>query len=184
MKWISTLIATLTLTACVTSTPEHENNFSIGVVISGDFQFIPTHAKTYAWHPDSGKTYINKDMNQDELRKVFNHAIEKTLADKGYIRVDIANTPQFIVGYGLAIESQLSDDELFAKTQLSTGIPAQDFKGSDEKGTLFIALFDYPMLTPKWKALAQSGAASGKSGQKQRIEDYVTTVLRDLPAAR
>ncbi len=184
MKWISALLASAALTACVTSPVENENNFAIGVVISGDFQFIPAGAKTYAWHPQSGVTYVDGSVDKKTLRHMFNDAIENTLAQKGYVRVTMEQSPNFVVGYGLAVESELSDEEIFTKTQLSTGIPTADFK-EDEKGTLFIAMYNYPLLEPKWKALAQSGAKAEHDPEhsERRINSYVDTVLRDMPSA-
>lgn len=185
MKWISALLAGVALTACVTTTVENENNFAIGVVTSGDFQFIRANAHTYAWHPDSGKTFLEADMDKKTIRHMFNEAIQRNLAEKGYVRVNLNQSPDFVVGYGVAIESQLSDDELFNKVHMSTGIPADDFHNGEEKGSLLIAMFNYPLLETKWKALAQSGADAERDPEhsEKKIQDYVNTVLKDMPQA-
>ncbi|GEA51909.1 hypothetical protein VIN01S_27130 [Vibrio inusitatus NBRC 102082] len=173
------------LSACVTSTPERENNFAVGVVSSGDFQFISKNMSTYAWHPNSGKAFIEEKDQEQSLRQVFDKAIENELAKKGYFRVELSQSPDFVVGYGLALESQLSDDMLFSKTQLSTGIPADDFHNSDEKGSLVIFMFNFPLLEPKWRALAQSGADLERDPEEhqQQISRYVDTILREMPTA-
>lgn len=185
MKWLFALAFALVLSACTTTT-KPTNNFSIGLVTSGDYQFIRSGAKTYAWHPDSGKTYVDKDVSKKTIRHVFNDAISQSLAEKGYMRVSLKQQPDFIVGYGVAVESALNDQDLYEKTQLSTGIPASDFNGSEEKGTIYIAMYNYPLMELKWKSLAQGASAPELDPEKNedRIKTYVDRMLKEMPVVK
>ncbi|GAD79908.1 DUF4136 domain-containing protein [Vibrio ezurae] len=180
MKRFITIAFTLLLSACTTTTPQQSNNFAIGIVSSGDFQFIPSGAKTYAWHPQSGQAYIDENADKASVQSMFNQAIGQSLAEKGYIRVPMSHQPNFIVGYGVAIESELSDDELFNKTHLATGIPAQDFGDSDQKGTIVIAMYTYPLMELRWHSLAQAGAKPSR--EVEHIKGYVDSILKEMPS--
>ncbi|CAM4107332.1 DUF4136 domain-containing protein [Vibrio neonatus] len=181
MKWFFAIVFALFLSAC-TTTPQHNNNFAIGIVSSGDFQFIQSGAKTYAWHPKSGQAYIDEDADKSSVQNMFNEAIGKSLAEKGYIRVPMSQQPHFIVGYGVAIESELSDDEIFNKTHLATGIPAEDFGNSEQKGTIVIAMYSYPLMELRWRSLAQAGAEQERD--THQIKGYVDSMLKEMPQAQ
>lgn len=180
---LSILCLTLLLTACVT-TKQLTNNLAIGMVSSGDFQFIKPATRTYAWHPNSGQSYVDEnDINKKTLKHMFNDVIEQTLSQKGYIRVELEQLPDFIVGYGVAVESSLSDNEIFEKTQLATGIPAEDFHDKNEKGTIVIAMYNYPLMELQWKILAQSGASPewDIEHRELQIKEYVDRMLQPMP---
>ncbi|PMG05587.1 hypothetical protein BCV00_02100 [Vibrio breoganii] len=185
MKWLFAVAFALVLSACTTTT-KPANNFAIGIVSSGDYQFIRPGAKTYAWHPKSGVAYVDSGVSKKTLKHVFNEAIGKSLAEKGYQRVSLQQQPNFIVGYGVAVESALNDDELFDKTQLATGIPASDFSDSEQKGTIFIAMYNYPLMELKWRALAQGASAPemDPENSQDRIKSYVDTMLKEMPVAQ
>ncbi|OBT15506.1 hypothetical protein A9264_13195 [Vibrio sp. UCD-FRSSP16_10] len=184
MKWLFAVAFAVVLSAC-TTTPPPANNFAIGIVTSGDYRFIGPGTKTYAWHPRSGKAYVAEEMNEGNIRHVFNDAISQSLAEKGYIRVPLQQQPDFVIGYGVALESALNDDQLFDKIQLSTGIPASDFNNSDEKGSIVIAMYTYPLLELKWHSLAQGGADPKHDPEKnkQKIKSYVDSMLKDMPVS-
>ncbi|GEM77948.1 DUF4136 domain-containing protein [Vibrio superstes] len=185
MKWLFAIAFALVLSACTTTT-KPANNFAIGIVSSGDFQLIQPGAKTYAWHPKSGVAYVESGVSKKTLKHVFNEAISKSLEEKGYQRVSLKQQPNFIVGYGVAVESELNDDDLFDKTQLATGIPASDFGNAEQKGTIFIAMYNYPLMELKWRALAQGAAAPELEPEKseERIKSYVDTMLKEMPVAQ
>ncbi|CAM3087342.1 DUF4136 domain-containing protein [Vibrio rarus] len=184
MKSLFSLALVLFLSACTTS-PQPSNNFAIGIVSSGDYQFISSNAKTYAWHPRSGQTFVDDQNDGVTIKHVFNDAISQSLAEKGYIRVPLQQQPDFLVGYGVALESALNDRELFDKIKLSTGIPAADFANSEQKGSIVIAMYSYPLMELKWHALAQGGANAtpqpASEESKLKIKSYVDSMLRDLP---
>ncbi len=184
MKWIVSFVITILLSACTNST-QPNNHLTFSIVSSGDFSFLPANSKTYAWHPASGKIYLHADDNSHGAKRIFDQTIETILQEKGYVPVSLNQQPDFLVGYGLAVESQINDEQIFEKTHMSTGVPAQDFDHSNEKGSLVITLYEPQRQQQRWQALGQTDAhfAEHTDGIELLIKSYVDTMLKTMPRA-
>jgi hypothetical protein len=175
----------VTLLGCTTTTVEPKS-LPVATITSGDMSFIPMTASRYAWHPKSGNSFLDNSYDAQSIDAHLLQAIRAKLADKGYQEVSVSENPDFLIGYGVAIESQLSDVELFAKTLLNTGIVINSSDQPNgiklEKGTVLVALYSAgPEMQSQWVAMTQ-GAVSPEFEESGITQDRMESMLRYLDA--
>jgi hypothetical protein len=189
LKLFSLSLAVVALIACV-STAVEPPSLPVATITSGDMGFIPANATRYAWHPRSGNSYLDSSYDAQSIDDYISQAIRAKLVNKGYQEVSLVENPDFLIGYGIAVESQLSDNQLFAKTLLNTGIVidiSNQPKGSEiEKGTVLLGLYSAgPEMQSHWVAMTQ-GAVSPQFIDNGIAQDRIESMLRyldKLPAA-
>lgn len=170
------------LSACVTVAEEEKTPFAIA--ISGEFNAIAQNATKYAWHPQSGNAHVTKDYDLSTILTEIQSSIESEMLLKGYHRVELYDSPDFLVGYAVATETAINDHEIFSKTLLSTGINSEAYSADFTKGSLFIGLYDGNATNLRWRALAQGVASHPDSSVEERRNSvYVSRMLQSIPNA-
>ncbi len=186
---ILTLAASvMVLTGCTTTV--EPKAYPVATITSGDIEFVPQGASTYAWHPITGSNYLSQEYDEQSIDAHMLMSIRGKLAERGYQEVSLDRQPDFLVGYGVAVESQLSDLELFAKTLMSTGLKIDSDDTVDgiqvEKGTVLIALYSASADPQnRWLVMSQGAVAPEFEQQGISLEriDSVTRFLEQLPKA-
>lgn len=153
-----------------------------GTIVTGDPVFF-SGSRTYAWDPVMVQAFLYSEELETQALGWYLSAIESELNQKGYRLVSLPNA-DFFVGVGIAQESQLSDEFIYDKTKLSTGVNNFNTEGTVvEKGSIFIT-FSLPSSSrPAWKILTQLGL-SHQSTQTQRTDlakERIAMMLRAVP---
>ena len=185
-KCLGGLLASVTLAVslmgCTTEPTPMKHDF--GVVTSGDFTFMNQGVQTYSWHPSSEQAYLSKNYDKTEVTDIVRSAIEDHLTQKGYRLANNGAQGDVVIGFGLAQESELSDQAILNRLNLSTGVPFYNEKGKKaEKGSLYIVFLLPNSAVIQWQALAQSGIQGGLTHSQldQRISSFVDRLFRDIP---
>lgn len=170
------------LVGCTTEPVPLKHDY--GVVTSGDFTFMNQGVQTYSWHPSSEQAYLSKNYDKTEVTDIVRSAIENHLAKKGYQLASNGVHGDMVIGFGLAEESELSDQSILNKLNLSTGVPFYNEQGKKaEKGSLYVVFLLPNSAIIQWQALAQSGIQGGLTHSQldQRISSFVDRLFRDIP---
>lgn len=167
--------------SCVQTTV-NEVQPEYGVIVVG----VPTyfsHVKTFTWHPIAAKAFLDANHNNHNALDVYKKAIENNMVGKGYTYLDDLHA-DVVVSFGLAQESQLSDDILYQGTALSTGVETFYYDDKQaEKGSVYIVFFGRNLQVPSWKVLAQGAMLPKMTLDETRIraEEVVAMMLRRVP---
>ena len=145
------VLSLVVLTACTANNLDTTPTHRITMVATGDLSSI---SKTYAWHETMFVVHTANKMDEDVLRKQLVSSVNKLMAEKGYQLVSINDSPQMTIGFGMALESEMSDTEILAKVGLVPGLNTQDINGDYEKGSVLIAFFNPNVKLPFWRVLA------------------------------
>ncbi len=159
-----------------------------GLVASGDVHSIVKSATRYAWHPEMAIVKQHPQLEASRVLAKSKQLINAELGRKGYQLVGLNQQPDFLVGFGLAMESSLSDNQILAKAGLVAGLTATKQQAANpqryEKGSLVIGLFKGINRQPDWRVLMQGYAdfERDKSEQQRNYEATITRMLRAVPA--
>ncbi len=170
------------LAGCTTEPVPSRHDF--GVVTSGDFTFMENGVQTYSWHPSSEQVYLSKNYDKTEVTDIVRSAIADHLVQKGYRQANVGAQGDVVIGFGLAEESELSDQAILNRLNLSTGVPFYNDRGKKaEKGSLYIVFLLPNSTVIQWQTLAQSGIQSGLTHSEldQRISGIIDKLFRDIP---
>lgn len=153
------------------------------MVISGDLSSLNTSSKTFAWHPTMFAVHANDSLDSDVIIQHMQNAITKVMQTKGYHLAKANETPSVLVGYGLALESEMSDKEILQKAGLVAGLSTEGVADKYEKGSVLVALFNPRTPMPVWRVLAQGFTDLDKTPlqREQRFEQLLATMLKPLP---
>ena len=177
------LILVLLLIGCTTT--EYPEAQRITKIVTGDLTNLPSQQKTFAWYPAQNKTFLPANENRDLVVNNTETSITKIMQKKGYNLVSIEHDPDFLIGYGLALESQLSDDEIFGKVGMVVGLSIEGVdKDRFQKGTALVAIYLPGDDMPKWRVLAQGFTDTNKSKQSRKDNIYAVmlSMLSPIPA--
>ncbi|QIR16199.1 DUF4136 domain-containing protein [Shewanella aestuarii] len=168
------------LAGCAVSEVPSPAASRITMVTSGDPALV---AKTYAWHPTLFAVHTANKMDEDALRIHFRQAVDNVMTAKGYRLVNLEQMPQMTVGFGLALESAMSDVEILAKVGLVPGLSTQGVDKAFEKGSVLIALFPAKVERPFWQVLAQGFTEPSRDieDREARFEHLAQIMLNGLP---
>ncbi|MEZ9595194.1 DUF4136 domain-containing protein [Shewanella sp. 10N.261.52.F9] len=185
-RYISIVVmGLLLLTACSSSDSlEQASATRTTMVISGDLSALNTRSKSFAWHPTMFAVHASDEVDSEAVVKHMQKAITKVMQDKGYHLAQAHETPSVLVGYGLALESEMSDKEILKKAGLVAGLSTAGVDDKYEKGSVLVALFNPNSPMPIWRVLAQGFAELDKSPEQreQRFERLLSSMLKPVPA--
>ncbi|UML92422.1 DUF4136 domain-containing protein [Shewanella xiamenensis] len=175
------------LTACVTV--DDSQALRTTVVTSGDLSQLPPSAMTYSWHPTLQKIFVDRRLDQQQVLQHMQDTLKKVLLTKGYRWVEDPQLADFQVGFGIAMGTQMSDEQILAAAGLVPGLSNQgvDLKKYD-KGSVLISFFKptgiagqpYEMV---WRVLGQGFANIKDMDEvKARFDGSIEEMLLSLPA--
>ncbi|MFT5808149.1 MAG: hypothetical protein ACI9LG_002450 [Moritella dasanensis] len=182
IKQIIPFILMFMLTGCTTT--EYVTTTPITKIITGDLTHFAQQQRTFAWYPGQSKTFLPDSVNATLLTEYTEAAIAKIMQDKGYTFIDDAQQADFLVGYGLAIESELSDEEIFDKVGNTVGLVLSHDQATEfQKGSALIAFYKPQILQPQWQVLAQGIAKNKASTQARKNNIYAVmhSMLNKVP---
>lgn len=188
MKYaVMTLVLTsLALVGCTTTTkPAAPLNFSYGVAKTGDFGFLPqSGAVTYSWRANLPVARVSEDFDAEHYLSVIKAQIDEVLTSKGYIAVQDGQAATMHLDFGIATETAMDDEQIFASTQIKTGVQFDATGQKSEKGSLYIAVFDSVGAFPRWRALAQGPTENRIDNPEEReeLKNLIGAMLDDLPS--
>lgn len=177
MRLVVNFMLVVLLMGCTTT--EYTNNKQVTKIVTGSLTELTSQHKRFAWYPSQNKAFLPANVNRDLVISYTEEAITQIMQDKGYTLVPIDQEPDFLVGYGLALESQLSDEEIFEKVGMVVGLSIAGVdKDKFEKGSALIAIYQPNDREPQWQVLAQGFADTTKS--KQSRKDNIYTVMMSM----
>ncbi|MCL1147932.1 DUF4136 domain-containing protein [Shewanella marinintestina] len=184
-KYISIVVLGLSLlTACSsTDSAERASATRTTMVISGDLSLINSHSKAFSWHPTMFAVHANDTVDSEMVIQHMQKAITNVMQKKGYHLANQNETPSVLVGYGLALESEMSDKEILKKAGLVAGLSTAGVDDKYEKGSVLVALFNPMSPMPVWRVLAQGFTELDKTTEQreQRFEELLSSMLKPVP---
>ncbi|MFT5704312.1 MAG: hypothetical protein ACI8SK_000258 [Shewanella sp.] len=184
MKKICALLLISTLSACTVTDVIEQNPQRTTVVATGDLSFLSVQTRDFTWHPTLAKVIANDRVDNDTVIQNMQLSLKKVLEAKGYRLVSNQDSPAFLVGFGLALGSDMSDSEILNKVGL---VPGLSTLGVDmnkyEKGSVLVALFNPKFPEPIWRSLGQGFTDFEKDGaeRQQGFDDFISTMLMVVP---
>lgn len=172
------------LFACVSAKQTRAPETRSTTVVTGDTEYLESSNGRYAWHPSLGQAHLNKAENEDLLISELRKSISKAMAKKGYTQVSLQQQPDFLVGVGAALESQMSDQQILERAGMMAGMSSDSLDPElYQKGSIMVALFQAEDTGPFWRVLGQGMAPTDipLSERKLRIESAIERLLQYLP---
>ena len=175
------------LTACVTV--EDSQALRTTVVTSGDLSQLPPSAMTYTWHPTLQKIFVDRRLDKQQVLQHMQDTLKKVLLTKGFRWVEDPQLADFQVGFGVAMGTQMSDEQILAAAGLVSGLSNQgvDPKKYD-KGSVLISFFKPTGIAGQpyeiiWRVLAQGFANIKDMDEvRARFDGLIEEMLLSLPA--
>ncbi|QDZ91582.1 DUF4136 domain-containing protein [Shewanella decolorationis] len=175
------------LTACVTV--EDSQALRTTVVTSGDLSQLPPSAMTYTWHPTLQKIFVDRRLDKQQVLQHMQDTLKKVLLTKGFRWVEDPQLADFQVGFGVAMGTQMSDEQILATAGLVPGLSNQgvDPKKYD-KGSVLISFFKPTGIAGQpyeiiWRVLAQGFANIKDMDEvRARFDGLIEEMLLSLPA--
>lgn len=175
------------LTACVTV--EDSQALRTTVVTSGDLSQLPPSAMTYTWHPTLQKIFVDRRLDKQQVLQHMQDTLKKVLLTKGFRWVEDPQLADFQVGFGVAMGTQMSDEQILATAGLVPGLSNQgvDLKKYD-KGSVLISFFKPTGIAGQpyeiiWRVLGQGFANIKDMDElKARFDSSIEEMLLSLPA--
>jgi len=184
-KKISCLLLTFFLTACVTVDVPKSKPTRATMVTTGDLSFLSQSTPRFAWHPSLARVAAEEGVNDDNVVDLMRASMTKAMEAKGYRLVSIDDSPDLLLGFGIALESEMSDAQILDKAGLVPGLSTIGVDADKhEKGSVLLALFNPRMAAPAWRVLAQGFTDSEQSRdeRQQRVDELVSLMLGAVPS--
>lgn len=182
IHFLTVLLLSLFMTACVSVPEEQDTSLSrTTIVASGELNLLHTSAiPTFALHPRLANVVPNEKINSYDVEILMRETIIKVMEQKGYQLVTLNDSPDMLVGYGFALGSSVSDQQILSKTGLVAGLSTHGVDMSEyEKGSVLIELYHPQQVDSVWRVLAQGFTNFEHEGEKraERFEMLVNSML-------
>ena len=155
------------------------------MVTTGDLGFISDNTSRFAWHPSLENVVADERIDSEKVVRHMRASITQMMESKGYRLVSIDESPDLLIGFGLALESDMSDTEILMKAGLVAGLSTSGIDSEQyEKGSVLVALFKPKQLQPVWRVLAQGFTDFKQSGKQrqQRFDELISLMLGSIPS--
>lgn len=178
----------LGLTGCVTVTDNAAQPLRTTIVMSGDLSELPSTAMTFTWHPKFQKIITDKRLDSQPVLQHMQAVLKQTLQSKGYRWVEDPLLADFQVGFGVAMGTEMSDEQILAVTGLVAGLSTDGVNTQKyDKGTVVIALFKPTKIQgvdePIWRVLAQGFGNIKKMDElTENFDSLITSMLVNMPS--
>ncbi|MCU8006689.1 DUF4136 domain-containing protein [Shewanella sp. SM87] len=178
----------LGLTGCVTVTDNAAQPLRTTIVMSGDLSELPSMAMTFTWHPKFQKIITDKRLDQQPVLQHMQAVLKQTLQSKGYRWVEDPLLADFQVGFGVAMGTEMSDEQILAVTGLVAGLSTDGVNTQKyDKGTVVIALFKPTKIQgvdePIWRVLAQGFGNIKKMDElTENFDSLIASMLANMPS--
>ncbi|WP_394202109.1 DUF4136 domain-containing protein [Shewanella waksmanii] len=156
------------------------------MVTSGDLSMVSHQKNTYAWHPSVDNVVADDRIDQAAVKAHVQQAIDQVMTEKGYQRVGLSSSPAMLIGYGLALEAEMSDAEIMKRAGLVPGLSTKNVDHDKyEKGSVLIAVFNPNQIQPVWRVLAQGFTDFEQSAKQRqsRFDILLDKMMKAIPKA-
>lgn len=186
-KLLSLMLYFLIISGCTTQSTALTDNESSDLSkitftsVTYSERRLPESAR-YSWLPAAEKYYEDARFKNSPIQLYFKEAIQQNLNNRGYRLASSAADSDFLVGYVIALESSLKDEEINRQYQLNPGLPGQAVNSNQyEKGTLIIDLIDPGSKRSMWRGAMQGFARfdTVEEVRKNRINLFVDRLLQN-----
>ncbi|SCX92462.1 DUF4136 domain-containing protein [Desulfoluna spongiiphila] len=185
MKRLCIFLFVMVLTVGCASLSGNEPR-TVSKLVTGDLSLVEPPARRFAIYPVVNGSYLAEGPDRDLIIGTTRDEIREIMVGKGYVPVSLAEEPDFIIGFGLGVESRITDEEIFKKTGLVAGLSTEGInQAAFQKGSILVALFKPGAKEPAWRVLAQGMAEMKKSeaSRKQAIHELLAVMLSPVPPA-
>ncbi|WP_299806720.1 DUF4136 domain-containing protein [uncultured Shewanella sp.] len=187
-QYVLALLAGLSLLVGCSTTDSAEAEVAVTrttMVTTGDLSMLSQSSKAFAWHPTMFAVHASDEVDNQVVIDHMQAAITLAMQAKGYHLAGVHETPSVLVGFGLALESEMSDKEILKRAGLVAGLSTAGVDKEYEKGSVLVALFSPHSPIPVWRVLAQGFTDLDNSPEQreQRFERLLSTMLKPVPAA-
>lgn len=175
MKYLFTLFFAFILTGCVSETNTNPPSNTVNLVTTGNINDIVKGKIRFTWHPTINANYLNSEV-KNNVEAQFVSTLKQELEKKGFIYTKNIDDAEFYVGYGLGVDSQISDTQILAKTGLLAGVrPKTETDDNVQKASVFIAVFLPNQVKHQWSVLAQGYSAQNhdKEAALRELIDFM-----------
>lgn len=178
----------LGLTGCVTVTDNAAQPLRTTIVMSGDLSELPSTAMTFTWHPKFQKIITDKRLDSQPVLQHMQAVLKQTLQSKGYRWIEDPLLADFQVGFGVAMGTEMSDEQILAVTGLVAGLSTDGVNTRKyDKGTVVIALFKPTKIQgvdePIWRVLAQGFGNIKKMDElTENFDSLIASMLANMPS--
>ncbi|GIU30383.1 DUF4136 domain-containing protein [Shewanella sp. MBTL60-007] len=185
-KCISMLVVGLSLLVGCSSAKHVEAEMAATrttMVTTGDLELLSHSTKAFAWHPDMFAVHASDEVDSKAVIKHMKAAITQAMEAKGYHLASAHESPSVLVGFGVALESEMSDKEILKRAGLVAGLSTEGVNKEYEKGSVLVALFSPHSTMPVWRVLAQGFTDLDNSPEQreQRFERLLSAMLKPVP---
>ncbi|KAB2825402.1 DUF4136 domain-containing protein [Aliivibrio finisterrensis] len=177
MKYFLSFLLLTFVTGCVSET--YQEKSTVNLVTIGNINDVIAGKRTFAWHPNINANYLNSTLNENNTEQRFIKSLKNELTEKGFIYTDNPTFAEFYVGYGLGIESAISDTKILNETGLQTGLQPLDNKNEADKASIFIAVFLPNQINSSWSVLAQ-GYTNTEDNRKTAMDELLHFMFHSL----
>lgn len=186
-KYVLVLLTGLSMLAGCSTTDNAEAEMTATrttMVTTGDLELLSHSTKAFAWHPDMFAVHASDEVDSQAVIKHMKAAIAQAMQAKGYHLASVYESPSVLVGFGVALESEMSDKEILKRAGLVAGLSTAGVDDEYEKGSVLVALFSPHSTMPVWRVLAQGFTDLDNSPEQreQRFERLLSTMLKPVPA--
>jgi len=146
-------------------------------------RYIP--GQHFAWLPGAERYFDDPRIKDQTIKPMLENIIQQTLINSGYQFTQSPQQADFLVGYLVALESEL-DDQAIAKLYGNTpGLPLQSTEDY-EKGTLVVDIVDGVTKHSVWRGALQAAVTFDveHSLRQQRVKSAVETLLNNFLQAQ
>ncbi len=147
-------------------------------------QSIPI-SKSYTFVDQVNVVVADPRLDQQQVQEEIRNAIAAVMQEKGYTYEPELAQADLVMGFVLALESGVSDEQLIAKFGLSPGLVSISHDGRYEKATLVLGAMATDTETIFWKSMLQGFADFERTQQEseRRVDGLVAQMLAELPKA-
>jgi hypothetical protein len=181
---ISALLAGFLLASCVQVPQESiqtrkQNNVAISSVRDMPVNF--PQGSLFSLAPKYVKETSLKATQTQSIYALYSNAIVNDLIQHGFNKASSSKSAAFHVGFGIALESDLSDATINEKFGVTPGLPHSE---GLQKGSFLIYIQDAVTGHRVWRGAAQGFAHEDISTNERevRVENIVNTVMTQFYA--
>lgn len=178
MKYLLSFVLFIFISGCVSETTEEKS--TINLVTIGNINDVIAGKHSFSWHPTISANYLNTELNDNNTEQKFITSLKNELIQKGFIYTDNPTQADFYIGYGLGIDSAISDQQILNKTGLLTGLQPLNITDEEKnKASVFIALFLPNQVNASWTILAQ-GYTNTDNNRKNAMNELLQFMFHSL----
>ena len=178
MKYLLSFVLFIFISGCVSETIEEKS--TINLVTIGNINDVVAGKHFFSWHPTLSANYLNTELNENNTEQQFIMSLKNELVQKGFIYTDNPIQADFYIGYGLGIDSTISDQQILNKTGLLTGLqPSNTADEEKNKASVFIAVFLPNQVNASWTILAQ-GYTNTDNSRKDAMNELLQFMFHSL----